>query len=790
MAKTFRGVSALERAEELKLLHAAGDDGWWGRPDIQTAEEVWRLVAPTLPEKLQALAPDPTARQVFAVALARCVQIGDEPAGKTKVQRAKRRTFSQNHLFDAVAPKWSRTFKAVAETGRPGFVPTPNVYAQTWASAEEARRQLLAVGVRLADIWEIIVKSGWSKKKTGTNPLFCLTRTPKLGYRVHLEDSEELAQFRRVMPVSIGQSPRLLLETDPLPSRRDRYQICAEQPFNGVEEDENVIALLETMERTRLRFHARRFIADYSQWDEIVKAVGRWKERVPYDQRGPFARRVRVGRRLQSELAAHRQILVDLHRIARGRMANVPETLLIKTQMFRDQEGRFHARHFWPVQISGRLTQIRRTNLGLARSSYRDRWFSDRDGRRLAGYDIASSQTQILAILLGLDDLELLTRGTTFKMKRFLAERALAEQLPLRITSKSPAELVPLMKDLWTRVLYGGHLKEIVWDHFDMLVPGRFSRKQYLKAAREARRHPKNRRLAKRAKRYNDAIKCAEENLKDFLEGIPWYGKPGERKLSDFFRACELVARSARKRDIYAGVVLTDPFAGTMIQWNPPRRGRRRMNCQGLQVALKLPGGWTGKRGTRGRRFVDAIPHHKTGNYPVSLPKLKQAVAPGVVHLLDALFNALIVRALEQAGVQDAVALHDCWLVPVIVAQTLTEIPRHQAVLRDAIRAAGREWTEKLDGVYASLGDYLRGTEFGPWMEELREKCAERVRDGRWPEFRAEPQVGFMPVALEALLNATRSNVSHHREEPIVGSPASVVSSEKSTVSRREECRG
>ena len=94
------------------------------------------------------------------------------------------------------------------------------------------------------------------------------------------------------------------------------------------------------------------------------------------------------------------------------------------------------------------------------------------------------------------------------------------------------------------------------------------------------------------------------------------------------------------------------------------------------------------------------------------------------------------------------------------------QLPRHQAALRDAIKAAGREWVEKLDGVYATLVDYLKETEFGPWMEKLREKCAERVRDERWPEFRAEPQVGAMPVALETAL----LNVSHGREESTVGS--------------------
>jgi hypothetical protein len=145
------------------------------------------------------------------------------------------------------APKWSRTFKTIAEVGHPGLVPIPNVVHQRRASAEEARRQLLAVGVRLIDIWKIIA-GDWSKsdrsKRPGRTPLFYLTRqNAKLGYRVRLRDTEALAEFRRLLPTT-PESARLLLATDPWPPRVDRYQICAERPYNGVEEDETVLQVL------------------------------------------------------------------------------------------------------------------------------------------------------------------------------------------------------------------------------------------------------------------------------------------------------------------------------------------------------------------------------------------------------------------------------------------------------------------------------------------------------------------------------------------------------------------
>jgi len=89
---TKRRISRAEQAKELQLMHAAGDDAWWGRPDTDTVKAVWRLVAPTLPAPLQALAPNFTARQVLTVALARCIQVGEEPWGKTKKTRRRRRT--------------------------------------------------------------------------------------------------------------------------------------------------------------------------------------------------------------------------------------------------------------------------------------------------------------------------------------------------------------------------------------------------------------------------------------------------------------------------------------------------------------------------------------------------------------------------------------------------------------------------------------------------------------------------------------------------------------------------
>ena len=707
-------------------MHEAGDDAWWGRPDTDTVDAVWRLVEPNLPSELRHLASDFTARQVLTVALARCLEVGEEPPVARREK--KRATFSQNHLFDAIAPRWSRTFKKVAEVGNPGCVPTPNIVNFGHGDALEVRRQLLAVGVRLKDTWDIIAGT-WSKsdrsKTPGTNPFFYLTRpNAKLGYRVNLRDTEACAELRRLLPPAGDRPGQLLLDSDPWPPRREYYKVCAERPFDVVERNEEVTTVLETLERSRLRFDAEQFIADYDRWERIVDRVKAWKGRVPYKRRAPFKRRVKIGRQLQSDLDAYREIRGRVEGLPLSR-EGLPESVLIKSRFFRDQEGRFHADNFWPSRSSGqRIRSWVRQGYGRipwAWVSTRHIWFADRRGEQLAGYDVSSSQTQILAVVLGLTDLEKMLKRPGFKIYRYLAEEAISWRLPLNLPSPpNPAKLMAVMKDLWVRVLYGGHLREIVRDHFDVLVPGTFPKKF--------------------TKRYNAAIETAEGDLRAFLESILWYGKPGEGKLSDFLRASEEVARVAMARDPYAGVSFIDPLAETVVRWNPPRRNRWRLNCSGFQVALKLPGGWTGKKGTPKRRFIDAIPHAVTGDYPVNLRKLKQAVAPGVIHLLDAFFNALVVRRLEHAGAADILALHDCWMTAI---DRPVSYPREFEAI---IAVAGREWLLGLGPVYDALDGYLEGTEYGPWVRGLREGWERRCRVERWPVFRVEPTIGVVPT--------------------------------------------
>jgi hypothetical protein len=82
------------------------------------------------------------------------------------------------------------------------------------------------------------VTGDWSRKK-GANPFFYVYWVPKRGHRVKLRENLTLAAFRSLIASDPGYRRRLLLATDDWPEREDRYEVCAEQPYNGSRLDQN-----------------------------------------------------------------------------------------------------------------------------------------------------------------------------------------------------------------------------------------------------------------------------------------------------------------------------------------------------------------------------------------------------------------------------------------------------------------------------------------------------------------------------------------------------------------------
>src|SRR5215813_9787804 len=99
------------------------------------------------------------------------------------------------------------------------------------------------------------------------------------------------------------------------------------------------------------------------------------------------------------------------------------------------------------------------------------------------------------------------------------------------------------------------------------------------------------------------------------------------------------------------------------------------MPFEQFELFLSLPG----RRG--GQAFRANVPND-AGDYPVNSRKLRDIVAPCLVHRLDAFFAGLVVEGLAARGVTDVVALHDCWLVR----------SEHEHTLGQVIEEIGEPW--------------------------------------------------------------------------------------------------
>ncbi len=504
-------------------------DTAWGRPEDHTAEAVWEIIAPN------AASDNLTTKQALTVVLDCFVRAGRE-----------RRTVVLTHVFDALAARWSDWYR---QAQRPYYA--VRVRDMRLETAQACRRDLLHNGVNLKWLWSV-AKNNQLYVVTRIVPRKKLRRKKKGqilgGYKVALRRSEALHRFEGLIREdqryhSPADRKRLLLADEalsPVAERPLRQEVCGEQPYNAVLLGPRSERLLATLEGSRLLFHVAAFKSDYKRYKRIAWKVRRWKQRVPYERRQPFRRRLTAASRARRFLDAFSQGHV---RALAARHVLAHDLLLIKAGYTRAINRRYHAVHFWPEHASGKLnltTRIPVANGPLLseRASQRGRWFSFvsiapaplEPDEALAGYDISSSQTQILAILLGLDELEQLAGPTAGKkFKDTLAEQAsrahLEGRLPLKAGYENATQLVPLVKDVWTRVLYGGKLREIAWDHPELIV-GTPSKEDYAAAVSEA------------------AIRLGR-----FLDDLPWYGRPGDEKISDFFRACRHIAKVASRQD-------------------------------------------------------------------------------------------------------------------------------------------------------------------------------------------------------------------------------------------------
>jgi hypothetical protein len=300
------------------------------------------------------------------------------------------------------------------------------------------------------------------------------------------------------------------------------------------------------------------------------------------------------------------------------------------------------------------------------------------------GHDISGSQAQILAVFMGLRDIEKQLYEMPFKKLVALSARALHKEGKLRLPDEllDNAGLLEETSKLAMPLLYG------------------------------ATEHNLALKMQRDPEKYGPGLDAAT------LAGL-FRETPVIERLRLFLAVCEAVGAAAYARNPAAGVTVTDPLDGATFTWNPPKRRKEQIPSGAFKIYCYPP------------VLVG------DSEYQVDKGKLTRRIAPGLIQMLDALFAAGVVLALhyiavqERASVPTLVAVHDAFLVPAGASHFLPA----------AIEGAGQLWLPKLGPVYEVLERYLPSDHaYGLLVREWRAKWEQRVRDCDWPNFRTKPE--------------------------------------------------
>lgn len=391
---------------------------------------------------------------------------------------------------------------------------------------------------------------------------------------------------------------------------------------------------------------------------------------------------------------------------------------------------RYQPLHFWPTYVSSKNINLEDKEepeiyypTEGEQSSFRKRWFKafhpgTGNPCALVGLDISSSQTQIIATLFGIENLEKLTMGRAGKsFKEALAEWAWQkDQCPndnfrLNKGSKivqdyklaSDQRLQTLCKELWMRTSYGGHIQSIIEDQKSdpkTFGPG-----------------------------------WTIENANSFLQGL--YNEfPGVRK---FLEMCRHIGQLAYDKDPCAGVTFTDPSDGAKVRWNPVAREDVKKGNRGHKLIFSLPRKATVvQKDGENKKGFEEFPPNNDKEYPVDSERLKRMVAPCLIQMIDAYYSTLVMEQLAKQGIAVFVGIHDCWLVAEKVSVN-GKICDGEKVVRSAMDEAAGEWYAGLESIYGELLKYLESDqEYKDFILVAKKKWEKRVAEKYKPVFMAK----------------------------------------------------
>jgi hypothetical protein len=568
--------------------------------------------------------------------------------------------------------------------------------------------------------------------------------------------------------------------------------------------------VLTIQENTRLLFDASLFVEDYRRIREArkkIKLAAQAYLGMPWSAIRKLPRDFSPELRHFRERELKMRIFLQEFRSVYEQARREPEPVLVQSEFYKILNRRFQNAHFFPMQTSTKedaaLPDIINFNQQLDEydkvgevpdfwsmiDSARSRWFSapgPSGPLRLISVDISSSQTQIQSVLLAIEEME--QQSTERPFKEWLAEQAWtyrkgavlsdiasdtlpdlivkSDENPDGYTGPDDKRLVELMKTLWMLDGYGPLLQSILRDIAkDAATYGPGWR----------RRPPSKREVITAEAAGRTAVGPLDiRGLQQMLSVIPGYH---ERRT--FLNACKEAVIKLLTRDPYANITLPDPLDDDKtFTWNQPLMVADRLSLDHWEMTLVKPGTFriqekvgqyrnekcpacsaSGK--LRGRRWIctdwqnckhvwDATFHEALPNGAGQLQtddeKMKLMVAPCIIHVLDALFSAHVMRLLAADGVATIVGVHDCWLVPDLIYRADGTAEPGHTVLARAIRDAGEPWLLALRPIYNWLRTNLKGTVGEKLIEDAYVEWQARVTRADWPSFFAKPS----PTALRS----------------------------------------
>jgi len=710
-------ISIEERRKYRADLVAWGSDAKWGRPEESVACAVWELLRDKLPFGIEDLLPRtrskiPSSTEDYLVAKQSLIVALDCAVSAVcagKKGRGAMLTF--NRLFDALAKRWSISYRqarhaAVSYDMDPARLPA--IYHEL--------RHVVRVDTLYA-----LVALPWDRRKDGAeNPLYSVWVSKKgRSYRrwVRLRHgSADLQAFDRAVNADRQYRRairrRLLLAENWTPrKRRQRQDVCAEQPYNVVNLGRNSRRTLRHLEAAQVRFNIDVFRKDYEKAEQV-------HNRTPAQD---------------AFVEGYRSIYLDTEGLSGTRH--------IRSRFFRAVNRRYNAVNFWPENVPKRhraawfgVETLVVTAPPQAVGEDKPYLFVDRD--------ISSSQTQILAAFLGLDDLEALARNTDPKFKVYLARRlwALHEERGGNLLAdgyeKDGETLIEFAKTTWMRYLYGSPFDVIAKDLAE--EPEKYGRGWKTTRGLDAK--------AVHTKREGGPSLSGGQEAKiraqTFFNSLPTWRLP----LQTYLDACRSLSTTE------GGVAFHDPWDGEEIRWNPAQRAQSWIELDnhiavrpwGVLLSVQKFERLTGEsvRDAEGKLLrVKKFEARPAGTVDES--KLRRMVAPCLIHTLDAAYSSMVIEKLAAAGVSDFVAIHDGWWVPDSFLSThehedFREICDGEEELTTAIERAGEPWLTSLGGVYRSLDGYL-GTHpiYGPFVKDIQARWQARKAWGEPPRFTA-----------------------------------------------------